>query len=417
MKRFIFLIIIFFTTFKTFSQDKIVGAGGLDARFLILENNQTLRVYVQLYKNSLLKGVTSEGFQSRFKAYYKVKEDLSENPNWIANGAEIIWKNYPVSADESNIYWYFEIAMSQTSPTGILVLDLVDNEKLQKHQIVTKIAFTKTRIREEFAIFKENKPFPVLNGVVLEGENFVVQSLSKKVIDIYVTRIKQDYGAAQAPMNLSQPTQNKTLRVDTAFRIKTNELIKLNTKGLYLIRQDTNAFYGIGLRVESKNYPKYNQKEEILSPITYISQKSEIQKIEQTSDLKQGIDRFWLTLFKGDTEKAKEIIKNYYQRIRTANIRYASFKEGWKTDMGMIYTIFGEPDEIMSEKDTQRWTYRGNDSQNSLSDKGKNFTKINFTFLRRPNQFFEDYYVLVRYIEYEPVWTSMVEAIRRGIAF
>lgn len=418
MKRFIFFILITLITFSGFSQEKITGTGGLDARFWTQDNNQTLRVYVQLYKGSILKGIsTPEAFQNRFKAYYKVKEDLSENPNWVVNGAEIIWKNYPMNIDENNICWYFEVAMSQTSPTGILVLDLIDNENSQKHQIVTKIAFTKTKIREDFALFKENKVFPVLNGIILEGENFVVQSLSKKTIDIYVTRIKQDYGAAQTPMNLSQPTQNKTLKVDSIFKVRTNELIKLQTKGLYIIRQDTNAFYGIGLRVESKNYPKYNLKEQLLSPIAYISQKSEMQKIETTSDLKQGIDRFWLTILKGDTEKAKEVIKNYYQRIRIANIRYASFKEGWKTDMGMIYTIFGEPDEITFEKDSQRWVYRGNDSRNSAGDKGKNFTKITFTFLRRPNQFFDDYYVLVRYIEYEPVWTSMVEAIRRGIAF
>jgi len=397
------------------AQEKVTGTAGIEARFWTQENTQTVRIYVQLYRNKILKGLTAETFQNRFKAYYRVKEDLSENPNWVVNGAEIPWKNHSVHADEVSISWTFEIAMSQTSPTGILVLELIDDEASQKHQIVSKLAFTRTKIREEFAVFKQNKP--VLNGFVEEGENFVVQSLSKRDLEVYVTKIKQDYAAAPAPMNLSQPTSNKTLLVDSVFKAKTNEPIKISQKGLYIIRQDTNAFYGIGLRVEGKAYPKISQKEQLINPMAYISQKSEIQKIENGSDLKQSIDRFWLTLFKGDTEKAREAIKNYYQRIRIANLRYASFKEGWKTDMGMIYTVFGDPDEIISEKDSQRWIYRGNDAKNTMGDKGKNFSKITFTFLRRPNQFFEDYYVLVRYIEYEPVWTSMVDAIRRGIAF
>jgi hypothetical protein len=98
-------------------------------------------------------------------------------------------------------------------------------------------------------------------------------------------------------------------------------------------------------------------------------------------------------------------------------MKYASFKEGWKTDMGMIYIVFGEPDEIIWEKDSQKWIYRGNETQSYANDKGRNFNKLIFTFLRRPNQFFEDYYVLLRYIEYENVWLNMVQAIRQGIVF
>ena len=36
----------------------------------------------------------------------------------------------------------------------------------------------------------------------------------------------------------------------------------------------------------------------------------------------------------------------YYARIRIANERYSHYTEGWKTDMGMVFIIYGEPSSI-----------------------------------------------------------------------
>ena len=41
-------------------------------------------------------------------------------------------------------------------------------------------------------------------------------------------------------------------------------------------------------------------------------------------------------------ERAKELIKNYYGRLQHANLFFTSYLEGWKTDRGMIFMIFGE---------------------------------------------------------------------------
>ncbi|GAB4125502.1 MAG: hypothetical protein OHK0045_09690 [Raineya sp.] len=400
-----------------FAQEKISGLAAFQARHWVLDNDDFLRIYIQIPHNQFTRNIRIDAFKERFKAYYRVKEDLADNPNWLANGAEIKWEEAYLQVDNQYIKFLFNLAKSERSPTGILVLDLVDLKTSQKHQIVFKVAFAKTKIREEFAIFKANEDFPLIDGFVEEGESFQVSNLKKTNIDLFVTRIRQDYPAAAAPMNLSQLAQSKTLQVDTTYPIKSNEFISIAEKGLYLIRQDTNAFYGIGLRVEPPHYPAIRSKEQLPQALHYIAQKQEIQQIEKAEDLKKAIDRFWLSLFKGNVSRTREALKNYYTRVRNSNQWYASFKEGWKTDMGMIYIVFGEPDEIVWEKDSQKWIYRGNETQSYANDKGRNFSKVIFTFYRRPNQFFEDYYVLLRYIEYENVWGSMVQAIRQGIAF
>jgi hypothetical protein len=60
---------------------------------------------------------------------------------------------------------------------------------------------------------------------------------------------------------------------------------------------------------------------------------------------------------------------------------------------------------VARTKEKEVWTYTQN----------PNFSEINFTFMRRPNQFLEDHYELVRYPEYEPIWYPIVEEWRSGV--
>lgn len=417
MKKIFLLAFCCIFLLNGFAQERLSGIAAFEARYWALDNENTLRVYVQIPHNQLTKNTNIDAFKERFRSYYKIKEDLTDNPNWLANGAEIKWEQSYLKVNQDYIQFSFEVAKSEKAPTGVLILDLVDLKTSQKHQILFKLAFTKTKIREEYAIFKHNDDFPLMNGFVEEGESFSVNNLRKTKTDLFVTRIKQNYTAALAPMNLNQQVQNRILQVDTTYKIQSGEPISIGKQGLYLIRQDTTAFYGIGLRVEPPKYPTIRAKEQLAEPLQYIASKQEFQQMEKADDLKKAIDRFWLTLFKGNVGKTRQNLKNYYERVRKSNFKYASFKEGWKTDMGMIYIIFGEPDEIIWEKDSQKWVYRGNETQSYANDKGRNFNKLIFNFLRRPNQFFEDYYVLIRYIEYENVWSNMIQAIRQGIAF
>jgi hypothetical protein len=53
----------------------------------------------------------------------------------------------------------------------------------------------------------------------------------------------------------------------------------------------------------------------------------------------------------------------YYKRVAYAIIHFDSFVDGWETDMGMIYIIFGAPDDIersvlsQVQNTTEIWYY------------------------------------------------------------
>ena len=41
-----------------------------------------------------------------------------------------------------------------------------------------------------------------------------------------------------------------------------------------------------------------------------------------------------------------ELMNEYYYRVHVANQRFSGYKEGWRSDRGMIYVIYGDPDAV-----------------------------------------------------------------------
>ena len=58
-----------------------------------------------------------------------------------------------------------------------------------------------------------------------------------------------------------------------------------------------------------------------------------------------------------------EVMNEYFSRVSYSNINFKSYLPGWKTDMGMIYILFGPPDDLEVYNDpltriySQRWHY------------------------------------------------------------
>ena len=66
---------------------------------------------------------------------------------------------------------------------------------------------------------------------------------------------------------------------------------------------------------------------------------SEDEKIE-------SFKRFWAQRDPSPGTDRNELMDEYYNRVAYANENYTGFRDGWKTDMGMIYIIFGSPSDI-----------------------------------------------------------------------
>lgn len=114
----------------------------------------------------------------------------------------------------------------------------------------------------------------------------------------------------------------------------------------------------------SKNFPNVVSARELAKPLVYLMRRSEyrdLMAIEDRDSLKHAIDRFWLSNI-GDKEEASRVIRKYYERVEEANKQFSNFKEGWMTDMGMVYVLFGPPWYVERSLDTMVWIYGYNRS-------------------------------------------------------
>ena len=67
-----------------------------------------------------------------------------------------------------------------------------------------------------------------------------------------------------------------------------------------------------------------------------------LKEIDDTEELKETIDAFWLRNM-DNAQQAQQVIELYYSRVEQANLQFSNFKDGWKTDMGFVYIMFGPP--------------------------------------------------------------------------
>jgi GWxTD domain-containing protein len=170
--------------------------------------------------------------------------------------------------------------------------------------------------------------------------------------------------------------------------------------GLYLVQKDTSSKEGFAFRVE-QDYPRLTRIESLADPLIYICTKQEFARVKEAKGDKKAFDRAILGIT-GNASRAKDFIRNYYKRVEWANTYFTSYKEGWKTDRGMIYILYGLPDELFKFNDREVWTFNNNG------------VKTTFNFVKSQTLFDPENYVLIREKKFQEVWYDKVDLWRNA---
>ncbi len=99
--------------------------------------------------------------------------------------------------------------------------------------------------------------------------------------------------------------------------------------------------------------------------LRYITGSKEIKKMLQAKgdDQRKLFLEFWRVKDPTPTTTQNELMDEYYRRVSYATEHFGGIREGWLTDMGAIYILFGPPDEIdrrpfeLDQKPTEIWYY------------------------------------------------------------
>ena len=177
----------------------------------------------------------------------------------------------------------------------------------------------------------------------------------------------------------------------------------LTDEGYYFFQSDSTASTGLLLRTVHEAFPKVKDWSEMVEMVTYISTKKEHESLLLAQDKKKALDAYWLNLTRNE-DAAKELIRNYFKMVEFSNILFTDFKEGWKTDRGMVYIVMGPPQEVNFFEDREVWSYAGIDDS----------SKIRFTFTRVKTILSPHFYTLNRSRAYQPIWFKNISQWRSG---
>lgn len=120
-----------------------------------------------------------------------------------------------------------------------------------------------------------------------------------------------------------------------------------------------------------------------IKQLIYVADQSDIDVIQGGATEIERLTRFedyWKKLDPTPSTVRNEALEEYYSRIEQANRRFKSYTEGWLTDMGRVYIIYGEP------LNTERFT-----AQNGVSIVTRWLYPNNLSFTFEDNTGFGDY--------------------------
>ncbi len=195
---------------------------------------------------------------------------------------------------------------------------------------------------------------------------------------------------------------------DSIYTVTKAQLTGLtfDKEGFYHFQTDTIGKTGLTLFRFYNGFPDITSPRQMIDALRYLTNKKEYEEMKNSQAQKALVDNFWLT-HGGNEEKTRNLIKKYYGRVREANKYFSSYTEGWRTDRGLIYIIFGSPGTVYKSSESESWTYGTPNSTLAL----------NFFFIKVNNPFTDNDFSLSRSPTYESNWYRAVEIWRQGRAY
>jgi GWxTD domain-containing protein len=375
-------------------------------RFVVYHSNdEETEVHFMVHNRTLTYGLSPTGLE---EAQIKVKWELYKG----FESKEVIdsstFEMIDTIAFKGSNQLSGDFKINATYPNSYL-LKVVLIDMIKKEEIVSFVEIDKRNKnnRQNFKVTLKSTGALLFREYLYPGEEVLIEyKKDRHSGPLYNHHFSMIFPIAPPPFALNQKVKfnydNHTL----------SELINQGS-GVFSFTPGDNGFYHITPSNETKHgwtvyafgedYPEINTPEEMLSAMRFVLTKKEYNALKNTPELRKNLERFWLKAGQ-NPDRARELIKLYYSRVENANYYFTSYKEGWKTDRGIIYIVFGPPDVVYRSGNGETWIY----------GEEKNYRSTNFNFNKVINPFTNNDYELVRSTIYKNPWYRSVDAWRQG---
>ncbi|HLR32716.1 MAG TPA: GWxTD domain-containing protein, partial [Fodinibius sp.] len=367
--------------------------------FVNEENNTILEITAEVVKGSLIYKEENDTLQARISVEYQVQDQENSDNILVSEQLERTIKS--TDQEVTSTREALELTFSHpVDPSRYRVLVSITDLNTKKH--ITQSVETAIPETEEGDYNLSNiQTFGKINGSDWESVNtydvkgevdslrFVFQVISPRTEERMQIRSRlvnfESDTSYPRPMHYSNYSPSsiayKGIDYDEESELQTSQRVLTDYSSTYIeyqfanpgrgnYRFEVNAqrgdeeelFKARDFGVKSDNYPAVSSARELARPLIYLmgeGDHEDLMEISNSDSLKKAVDRFWLKNI-GNANEARQVIKMYYQRVEEANKQFSNFKEGWKTDLGMIYVLFGSPWYTRDRLKELRWYYSYN---------------------------------------------------------
>jgi len=183
---------------------------------------------------------------------------------------------------------------------------------------------------------------------IINSRGQVVNQKSKSIGRSLDTRVE-----VGTVMTYKLPTDTYTLvlsLIDSASNYGVSSSKKFFVYNPSVEYVDTFKTQGSNLVVGMFGVMSEEELDDFFQKSRYIASEPEIEKYEKLSTenaKRKYLTEFWKARDEDPSDDMNHYLKDYMRRINESNLKYKALsKEGWKTDRGRVYLVYGQPSEI-----------------------------------------------------------------------
>lgn len=410
--RTILLIIAILSTFNSIAQKRLdkqnfaemynINSVDLHPKFQVYHNSDTTSILFYELDNSELKYEINydSSFSSKAKIHYRIYNDYKAKL-LVDSGSYIYIDSLNYRLNNSSL-GQLPLNLIEGSDYVLLIYFTDLNTKSSVKQLI-EIEKINSLSRQYFYL-KGIDQLPYLKNYMNSFEEFSLINQTGNEENINIRYFKQINNIPKPPM--IENVDNITgLQADTLYNIpfKYGETgnLKLSDKGFYHFFLDSKKSYGYTVFRFANEYPYIVSDMQLLLPLRYITSGKEFKALYNSNNKSKDIEDFWIKLA-GDKESAQGLMDFYYNKVQNANLNFTSDREGWSTDRGMIYIIYGEPDMVYKNAEMETWKY-----------KTDNNDPLIFDFYKVKTPFSNNHFNMQRLETYKYSWNTAIQNIRK----
>ena len=310
-------------------------------------------------------------------------------------------KDYIIAIKSNQIVTYSKLPYNDK--TDIVIIRVIDKKTGIDYAYDIPFIEDYNFSTDGLVFYSEDGLTPHLSSFINMNQSIQIKSITDFNGPVFVYYYAQYFDEAVPPMIIEDQRAAKELKIDSVFTVQLNDPFVLNSEGLYFFQKDSSSANGVGIRVQDPYFPLAKTFDKVLEPLIYISTRSETDAIKNSTDPKVAFEQYWIKLTKIPS-LASSTVRKFYERVEGANYLFTNFEEGWKSDMGLIYIIYGPPNDVYKSEEIIDWVYNRN----------LTMPTVRFSFYKVKNVFTDHHYTLLRKKNYDKNWFKSVELWRKG---